>query len=382
VSSRPKRAMTTARTLGGLLAIAALTLALGGVGTSAAATELNVTGTWNAVYHCEVGACAGQTRQITLAITQAAGSTSVAGKVSGTGPNGEALEGTVTGSLSGHTLTLEGVGTPGYTAKGVETISADGLDWTGSYEDNVGTRGVFTAVREAPPVTQVGTRPSAIQVLCNLVVASGDFTCTAQVGDASTAKPSVVPTGTVKFLAIGERGGFTPTESCSLAPTPNSPNVAFCSVTYVPPTGGIPTGTPVPVSGTYEGDSTFATSTVQAGVGANVSPTATAASSVAESASTTVTCPNGVVSCPVTLQLSVVEEGKAVSAKVKRRTVTIGSKAATISGGAKKKITVSLNKAGKRLLARHHHLSARLEVISFGKVVKKQTVLIKPRHKS
>jgi hypothetical protein len=377
VSSRPKRAMKTARMLGGLLAIAAL-----GSLPSAAGAELNVSGTWNAVYHCEAGACAGQTRQITIALTQSAGSTSVAGKVSGTGPNGEALEGTVTGSLAGHALTLEGIGTAGYTAKGVETISENGLDWTGSYEDNSGTHGTFTAVREAPPTTPVGTRPSAIQVLCNLVVASGDFTCTAQVGDASTTKPSVIPTGNVKFLAIGERGGFTPTESCTLQPTTGSPNVASCAVTYIPPTGGIPTGSPVPVSGTYEGDSTFATSTVQAGVGANVSPTASAASSASESASTTVTCPNGVVSCPVTVQLSVVEEGNAVSAKVKRRTVTIGSKAATISGGAKKKITVSLNKAGKRLLARHHHLSARLEVISFGKVVKKQTVLIKPRHKS
>ncbi|HEY1833780.1 MAG TPA: hypothetical protein VGG08_05030 [Solirubrobacteraceae bacterium] len=371
--------MTTARVLGGLLAIAALTLPA--AGAASAAPELNVTGTWNAVYHCEVGSCAGKSLMATLALTQAAGSNAVAGKLTGTAPNGEALEGTITGSLAGHALTLEGVGTKGYTAKGVETISEDGLDWTGSYEDSSSTRGLFTAVREAPPVTAVGTRPSAIQVLCNLVVASGDFTCTAQVGDASEAKPSIVPTGTVKFLAIGERGVFTPTESCALVATPNSPNVASCSVTYVPPTGGIPAGTPVPVSGTYEGDGTFATSTVQAGEGANVSPTASAASAVSEGASTTVTCPNGVVSCPVTVKLSVVEEGKAVSAKVKRRTVTIGSKAATIAGGTKKKITVSLNKAGKRLLARHHHLSARLEVISFGKVVKKQTVQIKPRHK-
>jgi hypothetical protein len=375
VSSRARRASWPVACA---LVLAALTLSPAG----ASAAELNVTGSWQGVYHCSVGSCSGQNISATVTLNQATGSTVVTGQLTGTSANGEELNGAITGSLVGHTLTLEGKGTKKlYTAKGTETISEDGLSWTGTYEDSANTSGTFTAVREAPPAETAGTRPSAIEVLCTLEVASGDFTCTAQVGDAGTTGTSTVPTGTVKFLAIGGRGAFTPTETCLLSQTPGSSDVASCSVTYVPPTGGIPVNAPVPVSGTYSGSTTFASSTAQAGAGPNISPSVSVSASATESATTTVGCPAGVVSCPVTVAVTVVEEGKAVSAKVKRKTVTIGSKSVRIPGGKKAKITVTLNAAGKRLLAKHKHLTALLTVSSHGKVIKKQKVQIKQRHK-
>jgi hypothetical protein len=374
----PSRAARVSLPLACTLLLALIALLPAG----AAAAELNVSGTWQAVYHCSVGSCSGQNISATVTLNQAAGSTAVTGQLTGTSQNGEELNGAITGSLVGHTLTLEGKGTKKvYTAKGTETISEDGLSWTGTYEDSANTSGTFTAVREAPPAETAGARPSAIEVLCTLEVASGDFTCTAQVGDAGTTGTSTVPTGPVKFLAIGNRGTFTPTETCTLAQTTGSADVASCSVTYVPPSGGIPVNTAVPVSATYAGNSTFASSTAQAGAGPNISPSVSVAASATESATTTVGCPAGVVSCPVTVAVTVVEEGKAVSAKVKRRTVTIGSRSVRISGGKKAKITVTLNAAGKRLLAKHKHLTALLTVSSHGKVIKKQTVQIKQRHK-
>ncbi len=350
-------------------AVVALAAALAAVPSApAGAAALNLTGIWQAAYHCAVGPCAGQVHAGTLNLKQAEGSSAIGGSLSVAGE----LEGTVAGTLTGSTLSLEGVGTNGYTAKGIETVSADGLSFNGSYEDNHGTSGTFTAVREAPASPTL--KASAIEVLCNLELASSQFTCSAEVGGTGAS----APTGTVAFSAT--TGAFTPLPKCSLTTTPGSPTVADCTVTYVPPAGGIPTGTVAPVTATYSGDSVYAPSTAFAGAGAGISATVASAAGSGESVTTAVTCPGGAKSCPIEAVLLVAEEGNAVVARAKRRTVTLGKLSTTLKAGEKRKLTVRLNHAGKRLLASHHRLSVLLRVSSGGVVVKTAKVKIKARH--
>lgn len=355
-----------------LLAIASLAPSA----STAAAAEVNATGTWSATYHCNSGKCAGQSKNGTFVLTEAAGSSAVTGTINIEGGGA----GSVSGTLSGSTLTLEGIGENGYTAHGVETISADGLSWSGSYADSAGTSGELTATRPSLPVFTTALLPSAIQVLCNYEVAPANFKCTASVGDASAATPAKVPTGTVSFTAT--QGAFSPTAQCALVATPGSPNTASCSVTYTPATK-IPTGTPAPVTGSYSGDSTFAASAAKSGTGAVVSPIVGAAKSTGEGASTTVSCPAGAASCPITVSLSVEESsGGAVTARnAKRRAITIGSTAVTLEGGQKRSVTVSLNRTGKRLLAKHRRFTALLKVVSGGTVLKTQKVAVKLKRK-
>jgi hypothetical protein len=340
-----------------------------------AAAEANATGTWQGIYHCAAGPCAGQEKSGVFVLQQAAGSSTVTGTLNVAGGG----EGSVTGTLSGNSLTLEGKGERGYTAHGVETISPDGLSFTGSYSDNAGTSGTLTASRPSLPVfesTPGALRPSAIQVLCDYEVAPANFTCTAQVGDASTAAPAKVPTGTVSFSAPS--GVFT-ASTCTLVATPGSPNVASCAVTWTP-AAKVPTGTPAPVTGAYSGDSVFAPSAAKSGTGAVVSPIVSTASSTGEGATTTVTCPSGGASCPIVATLSVEEAGGAVLArKAKRRKLAIGTTKLTLKAGQKRAVSVSLNHAGKQLLSKHKRFTALLTVSSGGVTIKTQKVKIKPK---
>ncbi len=355
-----------------LLAVGSLAL----TASAANAEGVNVTGTWSGTYHCNTGKCAGQQKSGTFVLNQAAGSSTVSGTINVEGGGA----GTVTGAVSGNTLTLEGKGENGYTAHGVETISTDGLSWSGTYEDSAGTSGELTATRPSLPVFTTTLRPAAIQVLCNYEVAPANFTCTASVGDASGATPAKIPTGSVSFTAT--QGTFTPTAQCALVATPGSPNTASCSVTYTP-ASKIATGTPAPVTGAYSGDATFAASAAKSGAGAVVSPIVSAAKSTGEGASTTVSCPAGSSSCPVTVSLSVEESGGgAVTARhAKRRTITIGSTAFTLKGGQQRTVTVSLNHTGKTLLAKHKRFTALLKVVSGGTVVKTQKIAVKLKRK-
>ncbi len=345
-------------------------------GTTASATEeVNVTGTWQAVYHCQVGSCSGQEQSGVFTLSQAAGSSTVTGELN----LGSGVEAPVSGSVSASTLSLEGKGTKGYSATGVETISADGLSWSGTYEDSVGTHGTLTATRPSLPVFPTGAtepRAAAIQVLCTYEVAAANFTCTASVGDASGETPVMIPTGNVSFTAAS--GGFSPLNKCALVATPGSPNVASCSVTYTP-AAKIPAGTPAPVTGAYSGDATFAPSAAKSGSGAVISPIVKTAKSTGEGASTTVSCPTGPSSCPVSASLSVEESGAGALAarRAKHRTITIGSTAFTLKGGQQRTVTVSLNHTGKKLLAKHRRFTALLKITSHGVVVKSERISVK-----
>jgi hypothetical protein len=327
--------------LGAILALA--------LSTSASAAEVNVTGTWQGAYHCSSGNCAGQEKSGVFVLQQAAGSSSVSGTISIAGGG----SGTVSGTVSGNTLTLEGTGEKGYVAKGVETISPDGLSFSGSYSDNAGTSGTLTASRPSLPVfeTTPGTlRSSAIQVLCNLEVATSSFTCTAQVGDASKQPATKIPTGTVSFTA--PTGSFSPLPQCLLVATPGAGNVASCSVTYTPATKISP-GTQPPVTGAYSGDGVFAATAAKAGTGAVFSPIVGAAKSTGEGAKAEVKCPvEKPEGCVIGVEVSLYESGGGViiARKAKPKKITIGATKFTLKAGQSRVASISLNRAGKKLL--------------------------------
>jgi hypothetical protein len=377
VSARTQqsRAVPLARSAA-LAGFAAILFAMLVLAPGAAAAEVNATGTWQGAYHCASGPCAGQEKVGTFVLHEAAGSSAVTGTLNVAGGG----EGSVTGTLSGSTLTLEGKGEKGYTAQGVETISPDGLSFSGSYSDSAGTSGTLTASRPSLPVFEATPgvlRPSAIQVLCNYEVAPANFTCTAQVGDASSATPAKAPTGTVSFTAPS---GVFAASTCTLVATPGSPNVASCAVTWTP-AAKIPPGTPAPVTGAYSGDSVFAPSAAKSGTGAVVSPIVGAASSTGEGAKAEVKCPvEKPGGCPIAVELSLFESGGAITArKAKRKKLTIGSTKLTLKAGQTRVVSVALNRTGKKLLARHKHFTALLTISSGGVTIKTQKVQIKPK---
>lgn len=88
---------------------------------------------------------------------------------------------------------------------------------------------------------------------------------------------------------------------------------------------------------------------------------------------------------PATVQLTVVEQLRngrvtAIAATKKskstKQTVVIGSTAVTLSAGQSKMVKVSLNAAGKKLLAQHKKLAVQVQITSGGQALKTQTVSI------
>jgi hypothetical protein len=103
----------------------------------AATRAPNLTGTWSAVYHCEVG-CSGEF-PATDTLSQTEGSSTVTGS-----NETESISGTVTAdTLEFHSS----VG--GYQAEGMLTVAAEGRSWSGPFHDNNGTSGTYTATKQA-----------------------------------------------------------------------------------------------------------------------------------------------------------------------------------------------------------------------------------------
>jgi hypothetical protein len=106
----------------------------------------------------------------------------------------------------------------------------------------------------APVVTP--TVSSQTQVTCNLDVVANLDTCAAQVGDGESSPEN--PTGTVNFQIVAgsaTKGTFV-RSSCTLAPTPLSPNVSSCTVQYKPLDPDFPH-----IRASYSGDSRLLPST-------------------------------------------------------------------------------------------------------------------------
>ena len=99
----------------------------------------------------------------------------------------------------------------------------------------------------------------------------------------------------------------------------------------------------------------------------------------------------GSTSCKIKLTASVLETirgGKVIAlaastmkTKTTKKTITIASKTATIPAGSAKTITLTLNGAGERLLAKHHPLKAKLTVTQSRKSVTGKTITLKPTTK-
>jgi IPT/TIG domain len=129
--------------------VCAIVVLLSLVGCASASAALNLTGTWSAVYHCEIGTCAGTEDPATDTLTQAEGSEVV------TGSNGTE---TITGTLKGNTFEFVSTAPGGYEAKATLTVAANGQSWSGPLSDSNSTSGTYTATR-IPNVT--GLNPNA-----------------------------------------------------------------------------------------------------------------------------------------------------------------------------------------------------------------------------
>lgn len=232
------------RSIAGALAFGAALLAVA-AGPAGAA---DITGTWD----LPAGSVAEQTWTFT------AGTGTLAGEGGG-GPYTWPMEGTITGDAVQIKTAYRQTS---YTAYFVGTVAAGGATmsgtWsTGGFDAAATSTSTWIANRRggAPAPTPgpgpAGTRNrTGTMVLCNRGPNPGDDSvCTATVGDGG-ATPTQ-PAGDVLFTA-GDGGTFRFGNRCALQPSPGSPNVASCSVTYIPPpAGGFPD-----VVAAYQGDAT------------------------------------------------------------------------------------------------------------------------------
>lgn len=246
-----------ARLAGGCIATGLATvLVFGMLAAPASAEELNVSGTWESIYHCEVGWCAGTNFPASGVLSQAPGSTHVSSP-----PDAE-------GTLNGNVLTLEG-GSSGYHFVEHVTISPDGKTWSGPLSDNNGTSGTDTAIRvsgggggeqPAPPAPVGSLHPTTTGLSCGYQPLTAIDTCTATVRDSATSAPST-PTGAVTLTAGGGNAGnglFPSGSTCQLAGS-GPTGLAVCTVEYIPPTFGL-----TKLQADYAGDATHAPSSTGA----------------------------------------------------------------------------------------------------------------------
>jgi len=148
-----------------------------------------------------------------------------------------------------------------YTAYFKGTVSADGNTMTGTWSTNPSptpSDSDWKAVRRgSTPGGAGGKRATGTRVSCNRgPLPTDDFQCTVEVGDGGSNP--VNPTGTVTFTST--RGSFRYGSQCALTPTPLSGGVSSCTVTWIPPVGGLEAGNQPDLVAHYPGDATHAAS--------------------------------------------------------------------------------------------------------------------------
>ncbi len=274
--------------------------------------------------------------------------------------------------------------------------------------DNSDVEEVF----DAQAVTGMHATTTTVACAPASVTPGSATTCTATVTDIQSRGAST-PTGSIGFVAGPTTGSFSNSGVCPLVAT-STFGVASCAVTFTPSAAGsYGIGASYAGDGAHLGSNDFASpASVTAanpppldasppGLGSSSGggsspggggPTGTKSSSGPGSPSTgdasvsgttvavPVTC-TGAGTCTVTLTLTVVEtlqHGKvtAVTASAKpkkpkktKKTVVVGTRTATIAPGATTSLSVGLNQAGTRLLAKHNPLTAKLTVTSAGKTL-------------
>jgi hypothetical protein len=226
------------------LTLAAVTALCAGLLPAGASAATNITGTWDC---CGDGGAAEQD----FVITDNSGSLSGKGLL----PGGRSFA-VITGSVSGTSVrivtTYEASFASGYVATFLGTLESDGQSMSGSWSSSAGQSGSWSATLAGGtgPTTKKGSSFTAVQCTIS-TVAPSTSTCTAQVAGYGS-NHLVSPTGTVSFSA---RSG-TVGSACVLAPTPGSPGISSCTVSYIPSVTLSP-GIPPPVSARYSGDSNF-----------------------------------------------------------------------------------------------------------------------------
>jgi hypothetical protein len=220
-------------------------------------------------------------------------------------------------------------------------------------------------------------------------------TCTTTVTD--TQSNGSTPTGTVSFTASPTTGQFA-NPRCTLNATATTA-IASCQTTFTPSAAASYT-----LTAGYTGDNTHLassglstpiTATTPVTVKkppltvkgrASVKPITTSGATI----SVRVSC-TGTTSCKIKLTGTVLEtirggkviavaaSTKTMTKKTTKETITIISKTATIPAGATKTIKLTLNAAGKKLLAKHHPLKTKLIITQSPKTLTHETITLKPK---
>ncbi len=198
-------------------AVVALAAGAGLSSAVAATSHASITGTWSV------------TGPSPLVAQQWTISESTSGSLSGEGTGSSGPFATISGSVSGSSVTVVTTYTSvSYTATFTGTVSADGTTMSGTWSDTNGLSGESWSATTTPK-----GRASFTQVICNLDFTTGLDACGANVADASGNPSPITPTGTVTFASQG--GGALLGSVCTLQQTPYSPGVASCTVQYRPP---------------------------------------------------------------------------------------------------------------------------------------------------
>lgn len=151
-----------------------------------------------------------------------------------------------------YTVNLAAVLNSEYTFAGFTSGTGDGdaiqevLSW--QLSSSLPTR----TFEEGGQTQQPGGTPahgSATSVTCNLIVATASDICTAQVADVDVPT-AITPTGQVSFTSASG-GSFDLGNTCNLVATPGSPDVASCSVQFLPPSAN---SLQPSITATYAGD--------------------------------------------------------------------------------------------------------------------------------
>ena len=345
-----------------------------GAAPAGAATVPTAVGTWSC---CGSGGAGAQTWVIT----------SAKGKLSGTGYEGNTPFSPISGSTSGTSVTIVTgpyTSDPGYTATFVGTLSASGTSMSGTWTSNQRQSGTWTATRTAgSPTTSTGPKtkeeeekaskkkhkallPTSMIVNCNLESPDTPFAffeCTTEVFNASLTEPLPVPTGSVSFAVNpGGSGGFKGVNVCLLKASELGGNSAFCSVDYTPPAEGIPIGSQPPITGTYSGNSTFASSNAQPRSPLPQVPQASAQQS-GSSVQLQMSCP-AQTPCSGTVQMVASGAQAASLHAVAAGSALVASGGYSIAAHSRAVVKLRLTSRGKALLKKHkHHLILTLKIL-------------------
>jgi hypothetical protein len=279
----------------------------------------------------------------------------------------------ISGDVSGTSLTIvttyEASFDAGYVATFTGTVSGETM--SGSWQSNAGQSGTWTATLEAGSGTtkkkvQPGSSFTAVECTIS-VVAPDTSTCTAQVAGYG-AKQLLSPTGTVSFTATSGTIGT----GCTLSPTPGSPGISSCTVSYLPSPGLMPGQVPG-VTARYSGDSNFKGSTGQTSLAPQsvvLDEDGTLSDAIAEADGgsnegipVVLTNTNPfTVSADEQLTVSGYPSVANTSSAHAARTQVIGQATYTIAPAQTIISKVKLSRGGAKLLRKHKHLTATLIV--------------------